>query len=234
MVSGTGIFTFLRDNSCAETPRICSKRRTTSRPFLSPASVTTVKWADRNSCHWDSAAYAVAVGRAKAKRRSLRKRRPWRMRATGCRRGIGVKGMLPRWETEVSVGREMCLLLCTRARDGELTRRRARWVRRRCCSRPLSAPSAWLASRPVAVASAEVWAVGRWRWGRRRLGDTHRRSDGKYGGGRNPHGFYCPDTVGFLGPGVQDNGNDPGKAEFENRSEKGGNVEVALPQVERR
>ena len=56
MVRGTDWFRRSFVRSRAKTERICSKRRATSRPFFSPASVMTVKWVEWTSSHGGSAA----------------------------------------------------------------------------------------------------------------------------------------------------------------------------------
>src|SRR5580692_7721512 len=46
MVSGIDWLRWSLPSKRAKTARICSKRRATSRPFFSPASVITVKWVE--------------------------------------------------------------------------------------------------------------------------------------------------------------------------------------------
>jgi len=53
-VIGTGIFNLSFKSSCPKTDRICSIRNATSRPRLSPASVTTEKCAVCTSSHLGS------------------------------------------------------------------------------------------------------------------------------------------------------------------------------------
>src|SRR5215470_17293092 len=83
--------TFLRDNSCANTARICSNRRTSSRPFLSPTSVTTVKCPERYSCHCGSAARDGTALHIISKRRDETRKRKYGRRATVRRKGIEMR-----------------------------------------------------------------------------------------------------------------------------------------------
>src|SRR5271157_2651926 len=53
-VIGTGIFNLALRSSCPKTARICSIRSATSRPRLSPASVSTEKCAECTSIHLGS------------------------------------------------------------------------------------------------------------------------------------------------------------------------------------
>src|ERR1017187_5922150 len=61
MVSGTDWLRRSFPSRVAKTARICSKRRATSRPFLSPASVMTVKWAEWTSSQGEGSAAAAGL-----------------------------------------------------------------------------------------------------------------------------------------------------------------------------
>src|SRR2546427_8378064 len=68
--SGTGMCSRVFIKSWAKTARLCSKRNMTSRPFLSPASVSTEKWLELTRIHWGSAALARVLTKTTTPQRS--------------------------------------------------------------------------------------------------------------------------------------------------------------------
>src|ERR1700756_5298943 len=68
MVSGIDWLRCSFPSRVAKTARICSKRTATSRPFFSPASVTTVKWVEWISSHGLESAAAAGKQKADASR----------------------------------------------------------------------------------------------------------------------------------------------------------------------
>ena len=91
MVSGTDWLRRSFPSRVAKTARICSKRRATSRPFLSPASVMTVKWAEWTSSQGEGSAAAAGLEHRNSPH-SVRQSAMARVRGIVPRKGNALKG----------------------------------------------------------------------------------------------------------------------------------------------